>query len=268
MLQTILYILVILYLLSCICLWALQDRILYHPTPATDEPRYSHFTLASQDKTAQLKIWHIPSQSSVVDEVKSTILFFGGNADAVEAFLDPFATHFANVPPHSDVYIMNYRAYGGSTGRPSEKGLNADARTLYDHVASRYDEVYVIGRSLGTGIAVDLAAKRVVDKLVLITAYDSILKVARDRFSVFPVRWLLRDHYASIDKINATDAPVLMLTASNDQTIPRSHSDALKAHIAPASRVEEIILDGTEHNNISYHPGFYPAIQRFLLPTP
>ena len=125
------------------------------------------------------------------------------------------------------IYITNYRGYGGSSGLPTEDALFADALTIFDRVKQRHSSVDVIGRSLGSGVACYVAAKRKVKKLALITPYDSIKNVAQSAYPIFPVKWLLKDHFDSVHYSAAINSDILVLTVNNDLVVPNSGTDHL-----------------------------------------
>jgi pimeloyl-ACP methyl ester carboxylesterase len=241
------------YGLICLFLYLAQDRLLYLPTRQVARPGARALQLSSADAT--LKLWELHA------DARAAILYFGGNAEDVGASVADFGAAF----PERALYLVNYRGYGGSTGRPSEAALIADALAVYDFVATRHGRVAVIGRSLGSGVAVALAAQRPVERLILVTPYDSIANVAADHFGVFPVRWLLRDRYDSRARIGAVRAPILLVVAERDEVVLRARSDALAAAIAPPLR-HSVVVAGATHNDVSAFPQYLPTLQEFLSP--
>lgn len=235
----------------CGMLYANQDLLLYPGAPESNPPGYESFRL--QSGLADLKIWALHPEAS------PALLYFGGNGEDVAANLPDFDKAF----PHHAVYFMNYRGYGGSTGSPSEAALIADAQATYDAVRRKHDRIAVIGRSLGSGVAVALAATREVDKLVLVTPYDSIVSVAARHYPWAPVRWLIKDEYNSVRRMSAVRAPVLVVIAEHDEIIPRSHSDALLAAIPPKQRHTKVIRNAT-HNDFVDHHAYLAMVRRFL----
>ena len=174
------------------------------------------------------------------------LLYFGGNAEDVSVALPQFAAAF---PGHA-VYVMHYRGYGGSTGSPSEQALVADALTLYDQLQTQHSAITVIGRSLGAGVAVQLAAQRKVAQLLLITPFDSLSALAQRQFPFFPVKWLLKDTYNSVAYAPAISCPMLILLAEQDEIIGRAHSEALYQAFAPGiARVKS--YSGSHNSNLS-----------------
>jgi uncharacterized protein len=245
---------VLIYGVLCALLYLLQSRLLYLPTGEVALHGVRFLRLQHQD--ASLKIWELHP------DAPAALLYFGGNAEDVAAS----AADFAAALPDRAVYLVNYRGYGGSTGRPSEAALLSDATAVYDWVAAHHDRVAVVGRSLGSGVAVALGAQRPLERLVLITPYDSIASVAADHFSFFPVRWLLRDQYDSLRRIGQVHAPVLALIAERDEVVLRPRSDALIAAI-PAGLRHALVIPEATHNDISSFPAYWQSLRNFLAPA-
>jgi len=165
------------------------------------------------------------------------------------------------------LFLVNYRGYGGSTGTPSEDGLFADAVAVYDYVRARYPRVSVVGRSLGTGVAIYLSSVRNVEKLVLITPYDSIENVAKKHFPIFPISFLLKDKFNSASRVKDVKAKTLVLIAEDDKTIPRENSEALVQRFSPDQIVVKT-LPGTTHSSITFGNEYALLISQFLTVNP
>ncbi|MDJ0739130.1 MAG: alpha/beta fold hydrolase [Gammaproteobacteria bacterium] len=203
---------------------------------------------------AQLKVWTV-----VGSEPEAAVLYFGGNAEDVYYNAGDFRQHL----PDATAYLVNYRGYGGSSGSPSEAALFADALALFDRLAERHARIAVVGRSLGSGIAVYLASQRPVHRLVLVTPHDSVLALAERHYPVYPVRLMLKDRYESVAYAADVAAPVLLLVAQNDGLIPPEHAQRL-ADALPAELVNRVEIHGSGHNGISGHPAYWTAIRTFL----
>jgi uncharacterized protein len=160
--------------------------------------------------------------------------------------------------PDRDLYLMHYRGYGSSSGRPSEAALFADALALFDLVRATHQDVVVVGRSLGSGVAVYLASRRPVSRLVLVAPFDSVLAVAARAFWFVPMRWLLRDRFESAQYAAGVTAPTTIIAAEHDVQIPRSHTDALLRRFRPGIATLTVIA-GVGHNTISSSPD-YPRL--------
>jgi hypothetical protein len=239
------------YVAICLLLFAGQRSHIYFPV------RESHpagaQAIRMQGAGADLKVWVVRRPGP------RAILYFGGNAEDVAYNLGAFTGAF---PGHS-IYLVNYRGYGGSSGEPTESGLTSDAVAVFDELAGQHSAISVIGRSLGSGVAVHLASVRGVRRLVLVTPFDSLVNVARAHFRYFPVSLLMRDRYDSGRLVPSIRAPVLIIIASNDEIIPRARSDALVAAFGP-SRARVTVLDGVGHNDIDGRPQYLESIAEFL----
>jgi len=126
---------------------------------------------------------------------------------------------------------LSYRGYAGSSGQPSENGLLQDAAAAYDFASARYsaERIVVWGFSLGTGVAVTVAAEQPVAKLILEAPYTSLADVAASHFRIVPVRLLLRDQFHSDARMTRVTAPLLIMHGENDLTIPIAFGERLFA---------------------------------------
>lgn len=239
------------YLGACTLLYTLQRAMLYYPTPPTTVGGVEVIRLDSGGQS--LKVWHVPRSE------ERAILYFGGNAEDVAENIPQFQRLF----PGYALYFPNYRGYGGSSGSPSEEGLFADALALYDLAARQHRDIAVIGRSLGTGVAVYLAANRPVSRLVLVTPFDSMTNVAASIYPFFPVKLLLRDRYDSLARAAGLTAETLVLVAEADEVIPRERTEALIAALKP-EKTRVVVVPATGHNTIGYAPAYEKALSGFL----
>ena len=142
---------------------------------------------------------------------------------------------------------MAYRGSGNSTGESSELGLVTDAVTAYDWVRAQgyaENEVMVIGQSLGTGVAVQLAAQRPVAALALGAPYSSVVDVAAERYWYLPVRQLMLDQFLSDRFIAKVTAPLLVLHGVEDKTIPLRFGERLFAAANEPKKMQRIEGEG------------------------
>src|SRR6266436_6401863 len=168
-------------------------------------------------------IWHVPAKPS-----RAVVIYFAGNGD----FLAGLAGRFRAITSDgTGIVALSYRGYAGSSGRPSEQGLLQDAAAAYAFTSARYsaDRIVVWGFSLGTGVAVALAAEHPVGKLILEAPYTSIVDVAASAFPFVPVRWLMRDRFRSDQRIARVTAPLLVMHGIGDPTIPIALGERLFA---------------------------------------
>jgi hypothetical protein len=236
-----------------LCAWVFvtQRAQIYFPTPASEAPGAQALWIESQGE--RIKVW------SVTRPGGRALLYFGGNAEDVAANVELFTEAF----PDRSLYLVNYRGYGGSSGRPTETALVADALAVFDYAQARHSQVAVMGRSLGSGVAMQLAAMRPVERVVLVTAYDSLVNVAREYFGWLPVGLLLRDRYESARHARAVSAPVLVVIAGEDEIIPRERSEALAAAFPPG-QARVVLVPDLGHNTLDLSPRYLQSVAAFL----
>jgi hypothetical protein len=140
----------------------------------------------------------------------------------------------------AQVLIFDYRGYGRSEGRPSEKGLYRDVRAAYQLLRSRGvapADMVLYGESLGGAVAVDLAAEVPVGGLVLEETFTSAADVAQATIPYLPARWWLRQRFDSVGKIGRVKAPVLVLHSRDDEYFPMRHAERLVVAARPGARL-------------------------------
>jgi pimeloyl-ACP methyl ester carboxylesterase len=170
---------------------------------------------------------------------------------------------FSSAFPDRALFLLHYRGYGGSSGKPSEDAIHSDALALFDRVHLEYSDIAVVGRSLGSGVAIRLAGQRPVSSLVLVTPYDSIQELAARQFPYLPIRWLLTDKFESWRYAPAIRVPTLLLAAANDEVIPRSSTERLYGAFSPGVASLKFI-PGVDHNTISNSPLYLQEIRTTL----
>jgi pimeloyl-ACP methyl ester carboxylesterase len=225
----------------------MQRQMLYLPQYTRVDAASTDFELINEGLT--LRGWRVnPGQPRA-------LLFFGGNAEEIGYQRQRFARWF---PGHT-IYLLAYRGYGASEGSPSEAALKGDALALYDAIAPQHVGVDVLGRSVGSGVALHLAARRSVGRLALITPYDSLVAVASRHYPLFPVNWLLRERFeASVDAVSV-QAPTLLLLARQDEIIPPAHGEALARAFPQPPALQWLDSD---HNTTEMDANFALALQR------
>jgi pimeloyl-ACP methyl ester carboxylesterase len=231
--------------------YAMQRSQIYFPVPESRRPDAQVLWIESEGE--RLKIWFVQRAGS------KALIYFGGNAEDVAGNIEVFSAAF----PDRSLFLVNYRGYGGSSGRPAEAALFADALAIFDHVRREHSEIAVMGRSLGSGVSVFVASERPVEQLVLVTAFDSLVNVARAHIRFLPIGLLMRDRYESANRAGRVKAPVLIVVANEDEIVPRAQSEALiKAF--PASQVRVEVVPGVGHNTLDESPAYLRSVRRFL----
>jgi pimeloyl-ACP methyl ester carboxylesterase len=187
------------------------------------------------------------------------VLYFGGNAEEVSWMIGQARTHM----PEAAWLLTDYRGYGSSAGAPSERAMASDALAWYDYARQRLGaaRIYVFGRSLGSALAVRVAAEREVVGVVTVTPFDSLRAVASHYYPFLPVRWLLKHPFDSLSLAPRIGAPLLCLVATDDEVIPAEHSRRLAAAWGGATTVVE--LEGATHNDTDDSPLFWRSFRIF-----
>ena len=236
-----------------------QDSLIFHPQPlasaqreriAAQRPGVESLFIDAADGT-RLHAWH----SKGADQV---ILYFGGNAEEVSWMLDQGARR----TPGVGWLLVDYRGYGSSGGSPSEKTLVADALRWYDSISKNYKSVYVFGRSLGSGVAVQLAAQRPLAGVILVAPFDSLVEVGKRYYPFLPVDWMLKHRFDSVELAPQMSAPLLCIVATRDEIIPAVHSQRL--YDAWGGPKRWIGLDGAGHNSTDDAANYWTSIVAFL----
>ena len=239
-----------LYIVVGIFLFFMQRKFIYFPTPQISH-NYPVETFSQHG---------INIRTTILNSGKdNAILYFGGNAEEVTYNGPAFEKTF----PNHTVYLFHYRGYSGSEGEPTEKGIYKDAQAVFNQLTKRHQNISVIGRSLGTGVATYLAADNAVHRLALITPFDSIERIAQAQYPIYPLKWLLLDKYNSVSRAKRITAKTLVITADEDTIIPAKHSQNL-INAFNKDLISAININGRNHNNISDAPNYYPLLSQFI----
>ena len=238
----------VLYIALCVILFATQRSMLYFPQPRTDVPGTTVIELDRGDAVVNVTL--------LKRNTSAALIYFGGNGEDVSLS----APELAEAYPQRTIFLLHYRGYGGSTGSPSETALVADALALYDTAAAEYKDIALVGRSLGSGVAVQLASQRPVSRLVLVTPYNSIRELAAEQFPYVPVRWLLKDKYESWKYTAQITAPTLLIAAERDEMIPRTSTTALLDSFRSGVATLRVI-GNVSHNTIGDSPDYIPLLR-------
>jgi len=184
------------------------------------------------------------------------LIYFGGNAEDVSLEMPGFSIAF----PNHAIYLLHYPGYGGSSGSPSEQAILLDALALFDRAHSDHQNITVIGRSLGSGVAIRLASLRPVARLVLVTPYDSLQDIAAQNYPYVPVRWILRDKFESWRYAPDVVAPTRIIVAEEDEVIPRASTDLLHTRFKNGI-VSYVVVPGVGHNTISDSSDYWSLLK-------
>lgn len=217
-------------------------------------PEAEEHVLTTEDGEKVI-VWHVPARPG-----HAVVMHFPGNGDYLAGLVDRFRDITSN---GTGLVALSYRGYAGSSGRPSEQGLLRDAAAAYAFAAARYqpDRIVVWGFSLGSGVAIALAAVQPVGKLILEAPYTSITDLAAAVIPIMPLRWVMRDQFRSDERIARVTAPLLIMHGARDATIPISFGERLFA-LAHEPKQFVRFPDGG-HNDLDNH-GAIETARRFI----
>jgi hypothetical protein len=188
---------------------------------------------------------------------KTLILGFGGNAWNGQ----DVAEYLHQLFPDFDVVAFHYRGYAPSTGSPSANALIADAPLVYDFAVERLqpDRIIAVGFSIGSGIAAELAGKRRLDGLILVTPFDSLKAVAQSMYPWLPIGPFFEHEIDTATAINGVRTPVAIIAAERDEIVPSERTAELRRQI-PQLAFDRIIARAG-HNDIYARSDFHAAMR-------
>ena len=245
--------------------WHRQDRLIFRPdprplgapSPMLEASRFRTERVSTADGL-DLAFW----AAAPLPGWPTLVVFHGrsGNAADRAPLLLPFAD------AGYGVVLAEYRGYGANPGLPSEAGFLLDARAQLDWLAAAWGETapVVCGESIGSGVAVAMAAERPVRALVLDAPYTSVADLAAAMYRWLPARRLLRHHFDSLSRLPGVRVPVLVLHGDADCLIPHEHGRRVAA--AAGGRAQFVLLRGAGHPALADDPcgRGMDAVQRFL----
>lgn len=243
--------------------YLLQEKFLFVATPL--QKKYN-FELASPFEEVFLETEEAGSIHALyikAKDPKGLILYFHGNTGNLKRWA--IVAEELTTYDH-DVLVVDYRGFGKSHGRRTQETLYADAQSMYDYALSLWSEkdVIVYGRSLGSGLAVKIAADNNPHKLVLETPYYNMIDVAFFHFPFLPIRWLLRFPFRSDKHIPNVRCPIAIFHGSRDRVVPYKSGLKLYELISEDASHNMITIPRGRHSNLSGFPLFREKMSEFL----
>jgi uncharacterized protein len=264
LLKTLAIIILCLYAVCVLLLFLFQSRLIFFPGKLaknftfTLRPIDEEVFIKTKDEELINALFYKGSRSDV-------ILYFHGNAGDLSGW-QYVAEDFVNVG--FSVLIIDYRGYGKSSGRISEKGFYKDARAAVNYLLNQKNytlkDILIYGRSIGTGIAVELATAYHVKGLILEAPYTSLKKLANEKLPFFFPGLFLRSHFNNLERINRVKCPVIFIHGERDTLIPPHHSRKLFDTFTGRKRL--ILIPGASHNDVTTYPDYQSFVQ-LVLPT-
>ena len=204
----------------------------------------------------KLIAWYLPAKGD-----KPTLLYFTGNSGNAANRAGKIKTIAAD---GYGVFMLNYRRYGGSEGRPSEPRITADAVSAYDTLRGlgvAPHDIVAYGESLGTAVATRLSLQRHVEGLVLEAPFTSIVDVGKLMWKYFPLDLIMADQYRTIDRIGAVTAPLFIVHGGRDAIIPLDQARHV-FHAASEPKTMTVVPQAG-HNDL-FERGAWDKVRGFL----
>jgi len=253
----------VIYLVFGLVLYFLQEKFLFHPEPLPqdhtfkfDQPFKEVYLPVNAGKDLSIVQFTVPDSLR-----KGVVLYFHGNKGNIERYA-PKAVYFTR--NNYEVWMVDYPGFGKSTGELTESILYEDALTMYNMAKAvvSEDSIILYGKSLGSGIAAQLASIRESKRLILEAPYYSIDALAARFAFIFPVKWMMNYHFPTCKYFEKVKEPVTIIHGTEDNTIPYRHAKRLMK-VAPAG-TELITIGGGHHNDLAEFPLFGQKIDSLL----
>ncbi|MFI5343792.1 MAG: alpha/beta hydrolase [Chlamydiales bacterium] len=205
----------------------------------------------------QLQGWFV----EIADPESPIVIYYGGNAEDITITLSYLEeTKFASL------LIMNYRGFGKSTGRPTQKVVLSDALLIYDYLIQNYkvnpSKIFLVGRSIGASVAAYVSSQRPVGGLILLTPFDSIIGFLPKFLNFFPIRNCLAPYFNTSKYLEHFNGKMLIIAAGKDEVVPRSSLENLltKFH----EKITYVEIKEADHQNVSEFPEYWATIEKYI----
>jgi fermentation-respiration switch protein FrsA (DUF1100 family) len=261
LLKTLVIAAVVFYVVSIAVMYFAQRRFIYFPDPTRTLPHAAGLANVLEQIIATPDGEKIVAWYGKAAPGQPTLLYFHGNGGALELRAERIAKYLDR---GRGLFMMSYRGYSGSTGSPSEAGNIADAKLAYDALIEggvSPDDIILYGESLGTGVAIEVAAEKKVAGVILDSPFTSIIERAGQLYPWLPVSLLLQDRYDSIRRIRDVHVPIFILHGEADDVVPVEMGRQL---FQAANEPKEIkTLAGAGHAD-HYNFGSFEIINRWI----
>jgi uncharacterized protein len=244
-----------------VALYFFQGSFIFFP-PKPDEPWYSKiksYEYFIKTDSATLHGWKFSNKNINHD---ASIIYFGGNAEEVGYNIED--AHYYSA---KHLFFTNMPGFGSSTGTPSEQSFFSNALQTYDHIIKQNslnpENVFIMGRSLGSSIATYVASKREAKGLILVTPFDSVENIARNQYKFFPVKLLLKHKFKTEQYIDNVNTPIMFIATDNDGVIPTINLTNL--YKPRSQKINLLKINDADHGSISHKEEYFSYINGFIL---
>ena len=262
MLKSILFLAALVYVAIAGFMYLQQRSFQYFPAHKGTSPQALGLSGVTEQRAATpdgetIVLWYSPAQPG-----KPTVLFFHGNGGEIADRTERFAFLQSQ---GLGVMFVSYRGYGASTGEISEQGLVTDALTAYDALRAKGvapGDIMLLGESLGTGVAIQLAAQRPVGAVALEAPYTATVDIAAGIYWWLPVRFLMKDQFRSRDYIAQVKVPLLIQHGDADRVVPVVQGRAL---FEMANEPKQLVIVPGEGHDAVFDRGVWAREVDFFL---
>ena len=244
-----LQIIALIYVLGGVALYFLQDYILFHPVSLKRDHKYN-FPEPHNDISIAINerdTLNLIDFSSTDTVTRGVVLYFHGNKKNI-SWYSKYIPYFTR---HGyQVLMIDYPGFGKSTGKLTEQKLYTWALQVYKIAHTRFsaDSIIIYGKSMGTGIATQLASIRDCRRLILETPYYDLPSMISHYLPLYPVRWLLHYEFPTYEYLKNVSAPVTIFQGTKDRLVTYDNAKRLKPFLKPAD--EFMTIKGGRHNDL------------------
>ena len=248
-------------------LGTIHNNLIFYPTkeisssPSDIGIDFEEVFVDTDDKE-KLYGYFLPAKT----KTEKVTIYLHGNAQNVGDWYPACVEIQKEVPVN--MFLIDYRGYGSSTGVPSAEGVNIDAVSMYNFVLKqgfKPENISIYGRSIGGAIGLELASKVHVRSVVVQSSFISFRKIAKELYPFIPDTFIKDNYWDSAKTIKNIKVPVLISHGDKDEIIPISHSKELFKSANEPKKL--IILKGATHNDISryFTSEYFQALEELLL---
>lgn len=257
-------VIIIVYCIIGIALYYLQEKFLFHPV-ALDKNYSYQFNMPFKEITLDLDantqynmVVFLPKNDSVV---KGAVLYFHGNKENINRYAK-FANNFTK--NGYEVWMVDYPTFGKTNGKLTEENLYSQALEVYKMANAKFgkDSIIIYGKSLGTGIATQLASIRNCKRIILETPYYSMTSLAQRYCFIYPVKPMLKYKLPSNAYIKKITDPISIFQGTNDGVVP--YSNAYKLNNLLKKNDEFITIEKGTHNNLNDFTLYHTKLDSLL----
>lgn len=250
------------YAFICVYFYVYQNNLLFHPEAVAEyHPKsleaYERFYVSDG---LRLHGWHIHDPNVK----KPLLVYFGGNSEHVGKSIEEY---YEQTEGRYDLLTVEYRGFGKSEGTPNEAALVQDGIRIVQEVLATHgyikEQLVLIGRSLGTGVAIQVASELQPKAIILLTPYDSINAIAEYAYPYVPIRYLNENPFLSDHHAPNLDMSGLWIIAEHDTVTPPKHGHRLAQLMRKQPTV--VALRSATHSNIYDFSTTWQSIKKFLI---